>query len=91
MALIKDKTLASGAVGNYWRITSASINQVTRRITCKLELFKDDTFKNKPSLQYSINFSIDATAAVYATNIVQYCYDAIKAKNHPDLTGAIDG
>lgn len=53
MAIIKSKTLPNGSSGNYYKITSLSLDKEQLELTIKLSLFKDKTTSDSglPSLK----------------------------------------
>ncbi len=52
MAIQKSKTLASGATGDYWKITDESYDKLTGKCTWYITLFTDKSFADAdaPSL-----------------------------------------
>lgn len=56
MALIKEKELPSGEIGNYWRITDVSGNKSLLTLSAKISLFKSkelaDSGKKDMGLSY---------------------------------------
>lgn len=51
MALIKEKTLANGAVGNYWKTIYSEFSKETMMIVFVMELFKDQSYATNGNLR----------------------------------------
>jgi len=56
MALILEKELNTGIIGNYWKVTSFKFNILEGRCICKLSLYKDEDTRrnNKESITTEI-------------------------------------
>lgn len=80
MALIKQKTLANGTTGNYWRVTEESYNRNTLICRWKISLFKDEETSQSgaPSLDVHKVFTYTATKLELAGNRTQLAYIQIK-------------
>lgn len=104
MALIKEKTLLTGEVGEYWRITNMALERGSNRIEYTIELCKDEAHRLYPmACKKKYVTTIDSVAS--AGNLLTYGYTFIKAqastdivltpggpttKYDPDLDGATD-
>lgn len=92
MAIQKSKTLASGVVGNYWRITRLNIDvdQSTGNIT--LGLFIDSTHGNDGSKAiFSKVYTFPITLAGLASGSIANAYVNILAKANsvvPNIEGS---
>lgn len=104
MALQKEKTLANGAVGNYWRISGMRFERATMKIDFIVDLYKDETAGLTP-LGCSHQFSFILLQQEIVGNLIALAYNKIKAfaasdipnidgngthKGCADLDGAID-
>lgn len=83
MAIQKEKTLANGAVGDYWRILSVSIDRQNLQVVGRIGLFKDAAASaaGAPPLGAikSFKFSFTMMEFVMADNAIAFIYDKIKA------------
>ena len=80
MALIKSKTLENGATGNYFKVVNYSVNRPSKKLYVTLDLFKDETFKDKESLNYKKNFCFDVLQSELSCDMVALCYNKVKAR-----------
>ena len=82
MAIQKEKTLANGSVGNYWRVTSVFINRQAFQIDARIALFKDvaASSEGKPPLGENKSFIFSFTMAEFlaAPNAIHFVYTKIK-------------
>lgn len=95
MAIQKEKTLPNGAVGNYWRITTITIDRQHLRIAGQIALFKDQAASaaGAPPLGATKTFRFPFTMAEFlaAPNAVAFIYAKIKAKASELLSFDIHG
>lgn len=89
MALQKSKTLASGAVGNYWRISSMHFERSTMKIDFAVDLYMDGSAGQTP-LGCQHRFSFVLTPQEIVGNLIAMAYNKIKAYASSDITN-IDG
>ncbi len=75
----------------YWKITGGRIERIGREVRCELSLFMNQAQAaiGKPKIR-SKTFSFNFTPEEMNGNIVETCYDKIKADNDPELVGATD-
>lgn len=89
MALLKEKTLQNGAVGNYWRVSQLSFNRASMKVSIRLDLYKDSTVGLAP-LGSSHLFEFTVTQQQLMGNLVSLAYTNIKAMidaTHPPISG----
>lgn len=81
MALIKLKTLDSGASGDYWKITTVLLNRDKKEISLHISLFKDAAHSsdNKPSL-FAKWFTAAIDQPAMDGNLVELGYQIIKSQ-----------
>lgn len=95
MAIQKEKTLESGAVGNYWSITSIYINTKRLNVIGTIALYKNQEFCNtgKPplGLEKKFTFPLDVAAMLAADNVIAYTYNKIIAEASVQITHDILG
>jgi hypothetical protein len=104
MAFQKEKSLPSGAVGNYWRVSHLHFERATMIVQITLNLYKDSTPGLAP-LGKDYEFSFSITQADIAGNLVALAYTKMRAaieelhtpigggkavSKYPDLVGALD-
>lgn len=75
MALIKSKTLANGAAGNYWKIVSLRIDKMSKVIDVDMKLFKDESHKNGIPLGGDKKFQFQCTNEELLGDVVQLAYE----------------
>jgi hypothetical protein len=82
MALSKAKTMANGASGNYWKITSAVVNKKNMSVVWTLTLFMDKAHADAGSpLGSSYQFTcLGLTKAQLAMDILALGYVNIMAQ-----------
>lgn len=84
MAIQKSKTLANGATGDYWRITSITLNRQNLTAIAEIALFKDAATSaagNPPLGAYkTFNFNFTIPALLGATNVISFIYGLIMAR-----------
>lgn len=84
MAIQKEKTLPSGVTGNYWRLTSITLNRQNLTAMAEIALFKDAAASaaGHPPIgghkTFTFNFTIPALLA--ATNVISFIYGLIMDK-----------
>lgn len=83
MALKKAKVLPTGVSGEYWKITSATINSDLNRVTYKISLFLDKAHADggAKSLGIKKSFSFDLDPEELDENLVASGYAKIKNKS----------
>ncbi len=83
MAIQKEKTMANGSVGNYWRIMSINIDRQNLKIAGRIALFKDAAASaaGSPPLGMEKTFRFTFTMAEFAAspNAITFVYNKIKA------------
>jgi len=105
MALQKEKVLANGAVGNYWRVSHVGFERASMKLALKLDLYKDGTPGLAP-LGASHAFIFTISSQELTGNLIAMAYGKIKAavaelhtpisghgdpaSLYPDLLGATD-
>lgn len=95
MAIQKEKTLPNGAVGNYWRITTITIDRQNLRIAGQIALFKDQaaSVAGAPPLGAVKTFRFGFTMAEFlgSPNAIAFIYTKIKAKASELISFDIQG
>jgi len=81
MAIRKEKTLANGVVGEYWKITSIKIDRNTNRVQLFLSLFLDQAHSDGSPIaanckKYEFTYSENELLG----NIIQLGYQKILAQ-----------
>ena len=92
MSLEKSITLPSGVTGNYLKITKPIPDKERLLLEVCLNLYLDAAHKDGEPLKRNIfrfQFQV-ADASDLNGNIYALSYSLIKAKNDPDLDGAVD-
>lgn len=89
MALQKEKVLASGVSGNYWRVSGIRFAREGMKLDLTVDLYKDATPGLSP-LGVSHSFSFVITQQEIVGNLILMAYNKIKAYANSDLPG-IDG
>lgn len=89
MALQKEKVLASGVSGNYWRVSGLRFQREGMKLDLTVDLYKDGTPGLAP-LGVSHQFSFVITQQEIVGNLVLMAYNKIKAYAATDIPG-IDG
>lgn len=83
MAIQKEKVLKSGAVGNYWRIISITIDRQNLSVIGTIGLFKDknasDTGKQPMPLIKAFRFPLVMLEIAPPVDIIAYVYTKIQA------------
>lgn len=89
MALIKQKTLACGASGSYWKITNQSQDKNSMTGLWTLSLFEDKAHSDSkyPSIEVQV-FSKHCTKEEFASNATAIGYALIKTT--PEFSDAED-
>lgn len=82
MAIQKEKTLPSGATGDYWRITTITVDRQNLKIVAQIALFKDQAASNagKEPMSAPKTFKFPLVMAEIAppTNLIAYVYGKIQ-------------
>lgn len=92
MAIQKSKTLASGATGNYWKVTSVTVNKQTMTLSAMMSLFMDSTHSTSASLGLTKSFSFPVTKTDLSGDLIALAYKKINAQaNTMKTTKAIPG
>lgn len=89
MALQKEKILASGVTGNYWRVSGLRFQRAGMKLDMTVDLYKDSTPGLAP-LGVSHQFSFVITQQEIVGNLIAMAYNKIIAYANSDLPG-IDG
>lgn len=85
MALKKQKTMADGSVGEYWKITDVNPSKLLNKLVVKLHLFKnkqsaDDGLKPMQCI-YSFDFALPENYKTLTVDqLTAIAYENIKAK-----------
>lgn len=83
MAIQKEKTLPSGATGNYWRITNIFIDRQNFKIVGEIALFKDAAASAAGNLPMGghkkFKFNLVMAEIAPPTNLIAYMYGKIQA------------
>lgn len=82
MAIKKSKTLANGASGEYWKITSVIVDKISMSCTYQVSLYlsKGISIEKKPSLGLVKTYRFEMTPEELRGNLVSIGYAKIKAK-----------
>jgi len=80
MALQKQKTLTSGVVGNYWKITEVSVDRISLTAYFKISLYLDKATSDAGAvpINYSLSFRGHFTKQELAGDIFALGYSFIK-------------
>lgn len=89
MALQKEKVLASGVTGNYWRVSGLRFTRPTMILEMEVSLYKDSTPGLTP-LGVTHQFSFVITQQEIMGNLIAMAYTKIMEYANSDLPG-IDG
>jgi hypothetical protein len=84
MALQKEKVLASGVSGNYWRVSMLSFKRENMALEMQVSLYKDST-PNLAPLGVHHQFKFTITQQEIVGNLVTWAYDKIKAYADSDI------
>ena len=90
MALQKEKTLANGISGDYWKIVEISLNRLQKKARCLISLFKDAAHKDTSPVGPSLQFEFALTDQEMAGDITAVLYAKIKTYANSDIPN-IDG
>ena len=95
MAIEKEKVLNNGYTGNYWRITTISINTLTRTMVGSIGLFKDKATSDaggQPILIKQFHFNFTMQEFLASSNVIALTYEKIIAQAetllHYDINGS---
>jgi hypothetical protein len=93
MALQKEKVLASGESGNYWRVSHLVFKREGMVVSVELALYKDSALAaaGAAPLPMSHRFTFTISQPEIAGNIVGVAYTKIKAMIdalHPPISGS---
>jgi len=95
MPIQKEKTLRSGSVGNYWRITTITIDRQNLKIIGEIALFKDkdasDAGKSPMGAYKKFRFPLVLSEIAPPTNLINYMYGKIIAAAAVPVTHDILG
>ncbi len=95
MPIQKEKTLPSGVTGNYWRITTITIDRQRLRVVASIALFKDkqasDEGKAPMALTKVVRFPFVVSEALLAPDLISYIYTKIKDAAEVVITKDIMG
>ena len=95
MAIQKSKTLASGASGDYWRITQINIDRQNLQIQGTIALFKDAAASaaGQPPIGAAKVFQFPFTMVEFAAspNAIAFVYAKIKARAAQTLSYDLSG
>lgn len=89
MALQKEKTLASGVSGNYWRVSMLQFDRSTMSLEMQVSLYKDST-PNLAPLGVHHRFKFTITQQEIVGNLVAWAYTKIKDYAESDIPN-LDG
>lgn len=92
MALIKSKTLTNGITGNYWRITSITVDKKSAEISVfvAIELFTSEAHREtSPIPDTKLTTRFVCTLEQATGNLLALCYQKIIEKNFRDLVDAV--
>lgn len=82
MAIQKEKTLESGVTGNYWRVTTVTIDRQNMKVVGQIALFKDQASSNAGMLPMpcskTFKFPLVMSEIAPPVNIVAYVYGKIQ-------------
>ena len=81
MAIQKTLTLPNGTSGNYWKITSVTIDKISMSVSFTVSLFFDKAVSDakNPSLGVQKHFSFSVTKTDLVGDLVAFGYAHIKA------------
>lgn len=95
MAIIKEKTLASGAVGDYWRILDIHIDRQSRKVNARIALFKDQAHSTAGAPPIggikSFFYSFTMSELLAQDNLITWVYTKIMAIAETEVTKDITG
>jgi hypothetical protein len=95
MAIQKEKTLKSGVTGNYWRITSVTIDRQNLTVIGQIALFRDkaasDAGMRPMPLVKTFKFPLVMSEIAPPTNLIAYVYVKIQAAADVAVTKDILG
>ena len=82
MALQKTKNLANGSEGNYWKITSISIDRISGEATYVISLFKDKVHSDAKTPNMGISHTVKGTplSILKELDIIQCGYNLVNQK-----------
>lgn len=89
MALQKEKVLASGVSGNYWRVSMFHFDRDRMALEMRVSLYKDST-PNLAPLGIHHNFKFTITQQEIVGNLVAWAYGKIKTYADSDIPN-LDG
>lgn len=95
MAIEKSKTLLSGVTGNYWRVTSITIDRQNKFCIGRIGLFKDKATSDAGGIPLgavkSFQFAFTLSELAAATNIIAFAYSKIVAYAEEEISYDING
>jgi hypothetical protein len=79
MAIIKSKTLANGATGDYWKITSVNLKRSTLILSIKISLYqsKSKSMEKAPDLGLSKHIKVKISREESIGNLVELAYTKV--------------
>lgn len=81
MAIRKEKLLANGVTGEYWKITKVNVNNTNNKVTFLLSLFLDQAHSSgQPILSNCKKYEFTYSSEELAGNIIQLGYSKILEK-----------
>lgn len=93
MALLKQKTLEDGSIGNYWKITKPMPNKEDLTLIILLQLFTDQAHATNGSakgLDFHLGFKFQVTHQELESNLFNLGYVKIKAVMNAVLHEAVE-
>jgi hypothetical protein len=90
MALSKTKTLSNGETGNYWKITSFSVNKQAMTITYQLSLFVSQSYTTTSPIKGTTKtFTFPITKTQLAGDVIALGYTNILTKANTVVKAAV--
>ena len=87
MAFKKQTEVASGAVGEYWKITNIHINKKQMELGCMVSLFKDKTAADEgKASMFQVSFTFPISKSEVSEDLFALAYEKIKALNVDSLS-----
>jgi|ERR1700677_1000945 len=99
MAIQKSKTLINGTTGNYWKITSITVDKQKMVATCVISLFLSSAKSNSVPMARGRAYKVAVTKEQLAGDITAVCYTSLKTQaaklirgqpTDSDIAGGID-
>lgn len=89
MSLQKTITLPNGISGNYLKIDAYAVDRNNLQLNVRLSLFVSEQYKDTAPIRNK-EYTFTVTKEELQGDVVALGYAKIKAKNDPELDGAID-